>query len=40
MSDVFPAGCVFVPGSIGEAVEYDERGKSGQARDKLTGQPV
>jgi hypothetical protein len=39
-ADVFPEGCVLVPGSITEAMEYDEHGKSGQARDKVTGQLV
>jgi hypothetical protein len=29
-----------VPGPITEAMEYDEHGKSGQARDKVTGQLV
>jgi hypothetical protein len=40
MDQVFPAGCVLVPGSIAEAIDYDESGRSGQARDKLSGQPV
>ncbi len=41
MEDVFPQGCVFVPGSIAEAMDYDEKTKlRTPARDKLTGQRV
>src|ERR671939_466955 len=40
MAEVFPQGCVLVPGSIAEAIDYDDSGRSGQARDKLTGEPV
>ena len=41
MAEVFPAGCVLVPGSITEAQDYDERtGKRFPAKDKVTGQRV
>ena len=39
--DVFPAGCVLVPDSIGEVEDYDEKtGRRTPAKDKLTGQRV
>jgi hypothetical protein len=39
--DVFPAGCVLVPDSIGEVEDYDEKtGRRSPAKDKLTGQRV
>ncbi|MEV4564886.1 plasmid replication, integration and excision activator [Nonomuraea sp. NPDC049419] len=35
--DVFPAGCVLVPGSIAQAEDYDDRtGKRSPAKDKVT----
>ena len=41
MAEVFPAGCVLVPGSITEAQDYDERtGRRSPAKDKVTGQRV
>ena len=41
MGEVFPAGCVLVPGSITEAQDYDERsGRRSPAKDKVTGQRV
>ncbi len=40
-ADVFPAGCVLVPGSVGEVEDYDEKtGRRTPAKDKLTGQRV
>jgi hypothetical protein len=39
--DIFPAGCVLVPESIGEVEDYDEKtGRRTPAKDKLTGQRV
>ncbi|GAA2801326.1 transcriptional regulator [Nonomuraea dietziae] len=36
--EVFPAGCVLVPGSIAQAEDYDEKsGKRSPAKDKVTG---
>jgi hypothetical protein len=36
--DVFPAGCVLVPGSIAQGEDYDDRtGKRTPSKDKLTG---
>jgi hypothetical protein len=41
MHDVFPEGCVLVPGSISEAQDYDEKtGRRTPAVDKLTGRRV
>jgi hypothetical protein len=41
MADVFPQGCVLIPGSITEAQDYDEKtGRRSPARDKVTGQAV
>ncbi len=40
-ADVFPNGCVYLPGSIGEVEDYDEKtGRRTPAKDKLTGQRV
>jgi hypothetical protein len=39
--DVFPAGCKYLPDSIGEVEDYDEKtGRRTPAKDKLTGQRV
>lgn len=36
--DVFPAGCVLVPGSIAQGEDYDEKsGKRSPSKDKVTG---
>lgn len=41
MAEVFPNGCHLVPGSIGEAMDYDEATKRRfPATDKVTGKPV
>ncbi len=41
MHEVFPAGCILVPGSITEAQDYDEKTKQrSPSADKLTGKPV
>jgi hypothetical protein len=41
MEDVFPQGCVYVPGSIARAMDWDEKTKlRTPAQDKLTGQDV
>jgi hypothetical protein len=41
MHDVFPHGCHLVPGSITEAIDYDEAtGRRSPAVDKHTGKPV
>jgi hypothetical protein len=41
MEDVFPHGCVLVPGSIAEAQDYDEKTRvRTPAKDKVTGQRV
>jgi hypothetical protein len=41
MHDVFPYGCHLVPGSITEAIDYDEAtGRRSPAVDKHTGKPV
>ena len=41
MDVVFPQGCVLVPGSIAEAMDYDEKTKQRTpAKDKVTGQRV
>ncbi|MFB9889072.1 plasmid replication, integration and excision activator [Planobispora takensis] len=35
--DVFPAGCVLVPGTIAQAEDYDEKtGKRSPSKDKVT----
>jgi hypothetical protein len=40
-ADVFPAGCKYLPDSIGEVEDYDEKtGRRTPAKDKLTGQRV
>ena len=41
MHNVFPHGCHLVPGSIAEAMDYDEATRQrSPSRDKQTGQPV
>ncbi|RZU52525.1 hypothetical protein EV385_4391 [Krasilnikovia cinnamomea] len=41
MQEAFPQGCVFVPGSIAEGMDYDEKTKMRTpARDKVTGTRV
>jgi hypothetical protein len=41
MEVAFPQGCVYVPGSIAEAMDYDEKTKvRTPARDKVTGKRV
>jgi hypothetical protein len=41
MQNVFPNGCHLVPGSITEAMDYDEAtGRRSPAVDKYTGKPV
>src|SRR5437016_4486853 len=41
MQNVFPNGCHLVPGSITEAMDYDEAtGRRFPAVDKYTGKPV
>jgi hypothetical protein len=41
MQNVFPNGCHLVPGSITEALDYDEAtGRRSPAVDKYTGKPV
>ena len=41
MADVFPYGCHLVPGSITEAMDYDEAtGRRSPAVDQRTGKPV
>jgi hypothetical protein len=41
MEDVFPQGCVLVPGSIAEAMDYDAASKlRTPSKDKVTGQRV
>jgi hypothetical protein len=40
-ADVFPAGCKYLPDSVGEVEDYDEKtGRRTPAKDKLTGQRV
>ena len=40
-ADVFPAGCKFLPDSIAEVEDYDEKtGRRSPAKDKVTGQRV
>ncbi len=40
-TDVFPAGCKYLPDSVGEVEDYDEKtGRRTPAKDKLTGQRV
>jgi hypothetical protein len=40
-ADVFPHGCKFLPDSVGEVEDYDEKtGRRTPAKDKLTGQRV
>ena len=39
--DVFPNGCLYVPGSIGQAEDYDEKTKNRTPSfDKVTGERV
>ena len=41
MADVFPHGCNLLPGSIAEAMDYDEKtGRRSPATDKVTGRKV